>query len=727
MTDPAQRASPLATRSADSATPEATPTAVEVALLDSAGYIIAVNDPWLEFCVANDGDPDRTGVGASYLAVCEAADDPESARVAAAIRSAIAGDLPAPTTVRIPCDATGMARRFDVLISSRSEDGRCVGATVTLSPSTEPDPSAPPAPFDRQNLARHGGWNPSATALNEPGLDFPDIAQMELEQLIGQLTARAQGVLAVQGRLRGLLRANATVVGDLSLPVVLRHIVTAARELVQAGYGALGVIGRDGGLEQFVHVGMDPGVVDEIGGLPEGRGILGLLINFPDPVRLADLGAHPAAVGFPAHHPPMGSFLGVPIRVRGQIFGNLYLTDSANGEFSAEDEQLATALAATAGVAIANARLFHETEQQRLWLTASTELTQTLFAGATEPPLDLVLRYAMRGTDADMATLAMPVDDHRATVQAAAGALSGMVGQSVDLGHTLVGRVIHSGKAVLLDDYTAEFDRTDEPEFAGSIGAVIGVPLLAADSRVLAALTVARVTGRAAFDESDRDQLAGFASHAGLALELDRARAEHESLRRMEDHERIAADLHDHVIQELFATGMGLQAMLGTLPRPEQRARVGGYVDALDGTIRRIRTTIFQLQSDRKSTTGLKTRLLSVLEGETPALGFHAGIEFEGQLDLLVPPAMADDMVAVVREALSNVARHARASSVHVRVSLVGALVSIEVTDNGRGIGSPTRISGLSNLRHRAETHGGTLEITDPPTGTRLRWTALLD
>ena len=175
---------------------------------------------------------------------------------------------------------------------------------------------------------------------------------MELEEVIDQLTARAQDVLAAQGRLRQLLRANAGIVGDLSLPVVLRQIVTSARDLVQARFAALGVV-RDGVLEEFIHTGMDAEQVERIGQLPQGEGILGLLIDHPQPVRLDDLTQHRQTVGFPDGHPPMQSFLGVPIRVRDRVFGNLYLTESVNGSFSVDDEQLVTALAATAGVAIA--------------------------------------------------------------------------------------------------------------------------------------------------------------------------------------------------------------------------------------------------------------------------------------------------------------------------------------------------------------------------------------
>src|ERR1700733_14127094 len=180
------------------------------------------------------------------------------------------------------------------------------------------------------------------------GLGFPDVPRLELDQLLVQLADRADDVRATQGRLRGLLRDNALVAGELSLPVVLRQIVGAARDLLGARYAALGVLGRDGGLGQFVHAGMDEELVARVGDLPRGRGILGLLISAPVPIRLADLAAHPASTGFPPEHPPMTSFLGVPIRIGEKIFGHLYQTERRDGgEFTAEDEELALALAAT--------------------------------------------------------------------------------------------------------------------------------------------------------------------------------------------------------------------------------------------------------------------------------------------------------------------------------------------------------------------------------------------
>ena len=288
----------------------------------------------------------------------------------------------------------------------------------------------------------HGPAAAGASAADAAGgLGFPDVPRLELDQLLVQLVDRAGDVLAAQGRLRGLLRANALVAGDLSLPVVLRQIVGAARDLLGARYAALGVIGRDGELEQFVHAGMDDALVAEIGDLPRGRGILGLLISEPVPIRLADLSAHPAAAGFPPGHPPMGSFLGVPVRIGEEVFGNLYLTERiAGGEFTADDEQLAIALAAAAGAAIANARRYAESEQRRRWLDASAQLTPLLLADSQGQPHALITGHAADAADADFAILAVPRDPDQVIVTGAAGAAGRGTGEPDSAAGRLAGR-----------------------------------------------------------------------------------------------------------------------------------------------------------------------------------------------------------------------------------------------------------------------------------------------
>jgi signal transduction histidine kinase len=554
------------------------------------------------------------------------------------------------------------------------------------------------------------------------GLAFPDVPRLELEQLLVQLVDRAGDVLATQGRLRGLLRANALVARDLSLPVLLRQIVSAARDLLGARYAALGVLGRDGELEQFVHVGMDDAQVAAIGDLPRGRGVLGLLIRAPDPIRLASLSAHPAAAGFPPGHPPMGSFLGVPVRIGEEVFGNLYLTErTAGGEFSADDEELAIALAAAAGAAIANARRYAESEQRRRWLDASAQLTPLLLADNRERSHALISRHAAAAADADFAVLTVPGDPGEVIVTGAAGPLAaGLLSRTAPLAGSLAGQVISSGKPSLV---TGDRLQAAAAALGAGIGPLIAVPL-AAGERVLGALLLGRTAARAGLTETDLGMAASFAAHAAVAMELARARADQVRLAQAEDHERIAGDLHDHVIQELFALGMKLQGHAARSD-PAAAARVNGYIDTLDEVIKKIRASIFGLQQPSQAPIGLQARVLEIIDEHAPQLGFTAGASFAGAPGPGLDETLAHDILAVTREALSNCARHAHATAVTVALTVQDGLITLDISDNGRGLDAPARSSGLASMRRRAENNGGNLQITSPPGGgTRLTWTA---
>jgi two-component system, NarL family, sensor histidine kinase DevS len=573
--------------------------------------------------------------------------------------------------------------------------------------------SVPPA-------AQGPGGTPAADAAG--GLGFPDVPRLELDQLLVQLRDRADDVLAAQGRLRGLLRANALVAGELSLPLVLRQIVGAARDLLGARYAALGVLGRDGGLEQFVHAGMGGEVVTRIGDLPEGRGILGLLISEPVPIRLADLSAHPASAGFPPGHPPMTGFLGVPVRIREEVFGNLYLTErSGGGQFSAEDEELAIALAAAAGTAIANARRFAESEQRRRWLDASGELVPLLLADEAGQPHALIAQHAAAAASADFSALAVPFGADEVIVTAVTGAVTaGMMNRTAPLAESLTGQAISTGKPRLV---TGEGRNVAAAELGADIGPLIVVPL-AAGEQVRGALMLGRLAVRPGFTDTDLDMAASFAGHAAVATELARARADQLTLAQAEDHDRIAGDLHDHVIQELFALGMRLQGQVARSD-PATADRVNGYVDTLDEIIRKIRTSIFGLQQPRRAPAGLPARMVEIIEEHAPQLGFTAGISFAGPLDPGPGETLAHDILAVTREALSNCARHAHATAADVSLILKDGMITVVITDNGRGIGTPARSSGLSSMRRRAERHHGTFQFATPAGGgTRLTWTA---
>ena len=552
-------------------------------------------------------------------------------------------------------------------------------------------------------------------------LSFPDVPRLELDQLLVQLRDRADDVLATQGRLRGLLRANALVAGELSVPVVLRQIVEAARDLLGARYAALGVLGRDGGIEQFVHAGMDDELVARIGGLPKGRGILGLLSSEPVPIRLGDLSAHPASAGFPPGHPPMADFLGVPVRIGEEIFGNLYLTERCGGgEFTAEDEELAIALAAAAGAAIANARRFAESEQRRRWLDASGDLVP-LLSGEAGQQHALITQHAAAAAAADFAALAVPFGADEVIVTGVAGALvAGMLNRTAPLAGSLAGQAISTGKPRLI---TGDRGKAAAAELGADTGPLIVVPL-AAGEQVCGALLLGRLAIRPGFTDTDLDMAASFAGHAAVAMELARARADQITLAQAEDHDRIAGDLHDHVIQELFALGMRLQGHAARSD-PATAERVNGYVDTLDDVIKKIRTSIFGLHQPPHAPASLPARLMGIIEEHTPQLGFTASVSFAGLLDPGPGETLAHDILAVTREALSNCARHAHATAVSISLVLQHELITLDITDNGRGLGTPTRSSGLSSMRRRAGRNDGTFQLTTPAGGgTRLTWTA---
>jgi signal transduction histidine kinase len=374
------------------------------------------------------------------------------------------------------------------------------------------------------------------------------------------------GDVAGPRSLRQLVDAVLAIGSDLDLPAMLRRIVTAATELVDAQYGALGVLDETGSyLAQFLTVGIDDAAHRLIGELPHGHGILGLLIVDAEPLRLPNLNEHPDSYGFPPNHPPMTSFLGVPIRVRDVVFGNLYLTDKTTGEvFTDVDEELVVGLASAAGVAIENARLHAQVQELTL----------------------------------------------------------------------------------------------------------------------------------------------------------------------VEDRERIARDLHDTVIQRLFATGMSLQGAV-RLVRTDSAAaetRIESAVDDLDLTVKHIRSAIFSLEASRDRTQGVRERTLALIREAAGALGFDPTVLFDGPVDALVPDALATDLLATLREALSNVARHAGATRVGVELS-AGADIALRVIDDGCGIGAADDHDGhgLNNMRARAEHLGGTFHVAPRPGGgTVLEWSAPL-
>lgn len=567
---------------------------------------------------------------------------------------------------------------------------------------------------------------PDGGAGREPALTFPDLPRLELDQLLAQLVERAHEVMATQGRLRGLLRASQMVTRDLTLPAVLRRIAEAARELVGARYAALGVISPTGGLAEFVHSGMPEDAVARIGHLPEGKGLLGALIEDPRPIRLRRIADDQRSAGFPPGHPPMSSFLGVPIRIRDEVFGNLYLAESTKGEFSAEDEELALALAATAAVAIENARLYESATSRGEWLQAIAAITRGVLSAEPEDAgdsLELVARTSLRIAGADLVTVVLPGGPDELLIEVAVGSgADGLAGTRLPMSGSLSGQVFSTGTP--LRQSVGDAGSTPRPDL--DLGPVLAVPLHGS-RRMHGVLWAARRRGRSAFGAEEVEMAAGFANQAALAIELAEARAEQQRAVMLDERERIAADLHDHVIQRLFAAGLSLQSTAGTLRAGEAADRILATVDDLDATIRQIRTSIFQLQQlPQTRAPGLRARLLDVATDLTPVLGFEPAVRFSGVIDA-VGHDIGEDVLAVVRESLSNVARHARAASAEVDVAATADRLTVDIRDDGIGLGSTDRRSGLDNLRRRADRRNGTCTVEPrKPTGTWLSWSVPL-
>jgi signal transduction histidine kinase len=549
---------------------------------------------------------------------------------------------------------------------------------------------------------------------------IPEVPRLEIDELIDQFLDRAHELKRARGRVWELLRSIQAVTGDLSLERVLRRIVEAACELVGAQYGALGVMGHDRGLEQFIYVGVDGQTAKSIGDLPEGKGLLGALISDPRPIRLRHMGDDDRSVGFPPGHPDMDSFLGVPVRVRDEVYGNLYLANSENGEFSADDEELVVALALAAGTAISNARLYREAELRQRWLEAPAEVQEQLLSTSGEDPLRTIARKSIVIADADLVTVGLltPARDEFVVEFAFGERADELVAQRFPLPGTIGERVIVGGQPYM----TGIIGDPDFPGSHGASGIEVG-PLtslpLRGNEEPRGLLTVARKRGRQAFSDTEVTMAAVFASHASVALELADVRAAEQRMIMLEDRDRIARDLHDHVIQELFAIGLSIEGAAGQLhSHPELAQRLHSRVEDLDRAIRRIRTSIFELRGNVAiSREGLRQSILEVVSDVTPALGFAPNVTFAGLLDLEFDESLTADVIATVRETLTNVAKHAHATSVKVDVEIVHNELTINVVDNGVGIDNPGRASGIANLSARAHNQRGSFVVAPAPGG----------
>ncbi|OBK30643.1 histidine kinase [Mycobacterium asiaticum] len=555
------------------------------------------------------------------------------------------------------------------------------------------------------------------------------LSQLRLHELLVEVQDRVEQIVEGRDRLDGLLEAMLVVTSGLEINETLRSIVHSATKLVEARYGALEIHDRDNRVLNFVHEGIDEETVRRIGHLPEGLGVIGLLIDEPKALRLDDVSQHPASVGFPTHHPPMRTFLGVPVRVRDVAFGTLYLTDKTNGQpFSDDDEVLVQALAAAAGIAIANARLYQQAKARQSWIEATRDIATELLSG-TEPAtvFRLVGEEAIKLTAADAALVAVPLDENTPAADVTellvietvgVDSLTSLAGQTIPVAGTALGEVFANGTP-------RQIDRLDLDGMAGLVpaGPALLLPLRATDT-VAGVVVVLRHGGLGPFTDEQLEMMVAFADQAALALQLATSQRQMRQLDVLTDRDRIARDLHDHVIQRLFAVGLSLQ---GTVPRtrePEVQQRLSEAIDDLQAVIQEIRTTIFDLHGASQGITRLRQRIDEAV-GQFAGAGLRTTVQYIGPVSV-VDAGLADHAEAVVREAVSNAARHARAVTLAVRVRVEDDLC-IEVSDNGCGMPDDYTGSGLMNLRRRAEEVGGEFTVENQPGGgTLVRWSAPL-
>lgn len=551
-----------------------------------------------------------------------------------------------------------------------------------------------------------------------------DLDGVDFDQLVRAVRDRMHDALDQQARLQLLLDAVVTISADLSLDGVLARIVEIATRLAGSKYAALGVLsaGRQRRLRTFIHHGISDEVAVQIGDLPTGHGLLGLIIDRPEPLRLHDIAEHPASYGFPPNHPPMSSFLGVPVRIRDRVFGNLYLTEKiGGGDFTEEDEEIVMAIASAAGVAIENARLFEESTSREMWAKVTAEVAAVLAEPTDDvSPLEVVARRAREVACADAAWVLTDYGSDGPQVAASSACSLGADDlAALPLADHVARDVFAKGDPVAVEDVATEGG--DGLPGLPDIGPVLAVPLTLSP-QVQGTLSLAwKRAHEDHYFALDAQLVSAFAEQASLSIQLASAREDQRLLAVFEDRDRIGRDLHDLVIQRLFAVGLGLQGTVRLVDRPEVAARLDQAVDDLDATIKDIRRAIFGLSSV-DTAADVQAEVTRLVDRAAATLKFRPSLRFEGPVRTLVTPEVAPDLLAVLAEALSNASRHAEATSIEVVVE-VGEDVVLTVRDDGRGMESTGAESGLANIRVRAEQRGGTLVIDSASgSGTTLIW-----
>jgi two-component system, NarL family, sensor histidine kinase DevS len=522
-----------------------------------------------------------------------------------------------------------------------------------------------------------------------------------------------------------LLKSGLALSSELALDILLQRTVELAADITDARYAALGVI-RDGRVIDFLTTGISTEARQAIGELPRGRGMLGALIDNARPLRLHDIRADPRSVGFPPNHPPMRTFLGAPISAAGVVYGNLYLTEKRSGEdFTADDEEAIVVLASQAGVAIANAQLVYEARERERWLEAVRETSYAILSGTESAAvLALLARRVRELSDAQLATVLTPTDDgENLTVIVADGRRAADVrGMRVPIDGSMSGLVLRDGRTRHVADLSAA------PAYGplvrlGAMGPSVFVPF-GTTGEAFGVVVVSRDPGSSDFEDADILLLESFAAQVALALQYTRAQRDLRRLEVAEDRERIAKELHDGVIQALFAVGLGLQAAASALPEGRVSGRIQEAVSEIDSVIGDLRSYIFGLRPGVLARGGLAAALEQLCvdverrTGVTTVLDVDVGVEAS-------LAAVESDVVQLVREALSNVSRHAHATTCRVSVRRdAGGDALVEIDDDGHGFdaASTHQGMGIDNIRDRVARLGGRLELHSlPGEGTAVR------
>jgi two-component system sensor histidine kinase DevS len=544
----------------------------------------------------------------------------------------------------------------------------------------------------------------------------------------------------LEERLAALHQASLELVGDLSLDVVLQRIVDLAREQAGARYAALGLLGDDGQIDRFIPIGMTPEQIERIGDTPEGRGLLGALMKENHTIRIQEISTDSRSGGFPPHHPEMHPFLGVPIVLGDRLLGLIYLTDKEdNFEFTEADERVIETLAAYAAVAISNARLYKDVlERDQVLMKRNQDLgliNNMAAAVSSSLEIDDILQQTVTRVldylEVEAGEIFLADEGgqlYRLAIHLGDSVDSFWTRDSFSLGEGPVGQVAESGKPLVSIDPQREVGYFRHEVIESGICCVACIPL-ATRSGVMGVMCVAAKQPQH-FDERVLDLLLSIGTWAGLSIENVRLQRQAQLLAVLEERERIGMDLHDGIIQSIYAVGLALDYARNTVDEEPvtARAKIDHAIGDLDNTIRDIRSYILDLRPRQLRGEDLMQGLEQLVEefnansrSQAVLIGSRNGLTG-------LPTANATTLFHICQEALANAAKHAKAGLVDVRLVTSGERVILEVTDDGLGFDlrkmSVTLGHGLSNMHFRAQKVGGDVEInSEPGSGTTvLAW-----